>query len=639
MFSGKSTHNRPIALLILIALFLVLAPTTHAQTKTFNWTNWDIDMVLQPDGSLEVTETQTLNFQGEPFTFGFRSIPVGRQGNNDGISNISVREGDQIFRESSSNAPGTFEVINDGGETRINWYFEPAIGEHTYTFAYTVHGAVRSGAAEEGSGDQIFWTVIPSDHPATVNRSRATITLPEGITPQRLIDTNEHLVEAYFNEVATDSVLINVSEDERVITYEANLPLTPGNSFDVRVQFPTGLLAAAAPEWQVAEQRSDAIGLGVLALSLLLLVVGPLGVVLLWYMRGRDPQLGIVVPDYITEPPDTLPPAMVGSLVDEKVDMQDIMSTLVDLAHRGYVIMEEEKKSFTFIRTDKQDVDLRGFENKFLKDVFRGDNSRTLNSLQYKFAGNIPALRNMIIDDLIDEGYLPHSPQSVRSRYTWLAALVFGMGIAGLFLFGILLGERNAGLVCFPVGAIIISAIALFIAARHMPRKTAKGAEATAKWLAFKKYLQNIKQYADIENSSEIFEKYLAYAIAFGLERSFINTFSQSPTTAVPPWFIPYPTAHMPRPMGGMPRPSSGTSGGGSSSGGGMPNLGDVSGGLTGGLAGMSAGLTRMLNNTSNVLKSTPPPANTGGSRSGGGGFSGGFSGGSSGGGGSAGFG
>ena len=258
MLSGKPTHNRPIALLILIALFLVLAPTTRAQTKTFDWTNWDIDMVLQPDGSMEVTETQTLDFQGAPFTFGFRSIPVGSRGNNDGISNISVREGDQGFRESSSNAPGTFEVINDGGETRINWYFEPALGEHTYTFAYTVHGAVRSGAAEEGSGDQIFWTVIPSDHPATVNRSRATITLPEGIAPQRLIDTNEHLVAAYFNEVATDSVLITVSEDERVITYEANVPLTPGNSFDVRVQFPTGLLAAAAPEWQGAEQRSDA---------------------------------------------------------------------------------------------------------------------------------------------------------------------------------------------------------------------------------------------------------------------------------------------------------------------------------------------------------------------------------------------
>lgn len=93
MFKGKVIHNRLIALLALITLFLIFAPATRAQTKTFNWTNWDIDMALQPDGSLVVTETQTLNFQGEPFTFGFRSIPVGRRGNNDGISNVSVREG------------------------------------------------------------------------------------------------------------------------------------------------------------------------------------------------------------------------------------------------------------------------------------------------------------------------------------------------------------------------------------------------------------------------------------------------------------------------------------------------------------------------------------------------------------------
>lgn len=643
MFKGKVIHNRLIALLALITLFLIFAPATRAQTKTFNWTNWDIDMALQPDGSLIVTETQTLNFQGEPFTFGFRSIPVGRRGNNDGISNVSVREGDQVFTESFSNAPGTFELVNNGDETRINWYFDPAIGEHTYTFSYTVHGAVRAGTMEEGSGDQIFWTVIPSDHPARVDSSRVTITLPEGISPQRYFDTNEHLVEAYINDAVADNVLITVSEDERTITYVAQQPLMPGYSFDVRVQFPHGLLPAVMPEWQATEQRNDAIGLTVLALSCLLLIVGPLAVVLLWYLRGRDPQLGIVVPDYITEPPDALPPAMVGSLVDEKVDMQDIMSSLVDLAHRGYVLMEEDKKnSYTFTRTDKKDADLRDFESKFLNDIFRGESSRSLSSLQYKFAGKIPALRNMIIDDLIKEGYLPSNPQSVRSRYIWLAAGVFILGIVSLFFLGILM-EDNADLVCFPVGAILLTGIALFIAARYMPRKTAKGTETSAKWMAFKKYLQNIKQYADIENSSDIFEKYLAYAIAFGLERSFINSFSQSPATAAPPWFIPYPTGPMPMGGGyGMPRPSGGASGGGASSGSGAPSLGDMSGGLTGGLAGMSAGLTRMLNNTSNVLKSTPPPANTGSSRSGGfssGGFSGGFSGGSSGGGGSAGFG
>ena len=638
--------KRTLLPLLLILFLSALAPTAAAQLKSFHWTEWNIDVVLQPDGSLAVTETQTLDFSGAPFTFGFRSIPVGRAGNNDGIRDVSVREGDLVYRESSSNAAGTFEVVDQGDETRINWYFDPALGENTYTFSYIVDGAVRAGTADEGSGDQIFWTVIPSDAPARIDASRTTITLPEGVYPQRFTGTEDYLVEAYINDVATSDVAITVSEDERTIVYETLRALMPGEKLDVRVQFPHGLLPIVTPAWQASEQRDDVVGLGVLAVSLLLLVGGPLGVLLLWYLRGRDPQLGIVVPDYVTEPPDALPPAIVGALIDEKVDMQDIISTLIDLAHRGYLTMEEkEKRGYQYTRTAKPDSDLREYERTFLARVFRGEETRSLSSLQNKFYSAIPELKRQIDDAIVAEGLLPRAPQNVRTIYTVLAAAVLVLGVASLFLIGIFLGN-NAGLACFPMMAIVGTAIALFIAARHMPRKTAKGAEAAAKWQAFKTYLKNIKEYADIEQSGDIFDKYLAYAVAFGLERSFINTFSQATTTPIPPWYTPFPT--MGHPMGGGmgpvimggPRPS-----GGGSVGGGMPSLGDISGGLTGGLVGMSAGLTRMLNNASSTMRSSPPPANSGssGSFGGGGGFSGGFSGGfgggSSGGGGGAGFG
>jgi len=648
MFSRTySVSKRVLLPLLLFVVLLGLAPAALAQTKTFHWSQWDIDVVLQPDGRLAVTETQTLNFSGAPFTFGFRSIPVGRAGNNDGISDVSVREGNQAYTESFSNAPGTFEVVDEGDETRINWYFDPALGEHTYTFSYIINGAVRMGTSEQGSGDQIFWTVIPSDVPARVDSSRTTITLPEGVYPQRFTGTDNYLVEAYIADYTSSDVAITVSDDERVITYETLRPLMPGEALDVRVQFPHGLLAIPTPAWQASEQRDDVVGTAVLALSLLLLVAGPLGVVLLWYLRGRDPQLGIVVPDYIAEPPDTLPPAMVGALLDEKVDMKDIMSTLVDLAHRGYVTMEEgERKSYTFTRTAKPDSDLREFERTFLAKVFRGEESRTLSSLNNKFYSAIPQLRTQIEEAIIKEGYLPRSPQSVRTSYTILAAVVLVLGIASLFFVGVFLGN-NAGLSCFPMMAIVGTAIALFIAARHMPKKTPKGAEAAAKWNAFRTYLKNIRQYADVENSGDIFDKYLGYAVAFGLERAFITTFAESPSTPIPTWYMPYPTV-LHAPMGGGMGPFIGgrpQAGGAGSSGGGVPSLGDISGGLTGGLAGMSAGLTRMLNNTSTAMRSTPPPANAGSSGhfGGGGGFSGGFSGGfgggSSGGGGSAGFG
>ena len=167
-----------------------------------------------------------------------------------------------------------------------------------------------------------------------------------------------------------------------------------------------------------------------------------------------------------------------------------------------------------------------------------------------------------------------------------------------------------------------------------MPAKTQKGAESAAQWEAFRNYLKNIDEYQDMAEAGDIFEKYLAYATAFGLERTWIRKFAAVSTTPVPGWYQPYPYY-------GYNRGHSGRRPLGKSSGGGMqaPTLEGMSGGLTGGLESMSDGLTRMLSSTNTILKSTPPSASSGGRSSGG--FSGGFSGGgfSSGGGGSRGFG
>src|SRR5690606_2332923 len=120
------------------------------------------------------------------------------------------------------------------------------------------------------------------------------------------------------------------------------------------------------------ENVKPLVDLGVLLLALLFFIGGPLAVFGFWYTRGRDPKVG-PVPEYLSEPPSDLPPAVVGTLLDEKADTRDIMSTIIDLARRGYVVMEEDQttgffgigvnREFVFKRTDKPlDGDLRGFE-------------------------------------------------------------------------------------------------------------------------------------------------------------------------------------------------------------------------------------------------------------------------------------
>ena len=110
------------------------------------------------------------------------------------------------------------------------------------------------------------------------------------------------------------------------------------------------------PAWQSSFDQQRAfdenvlplINLGVIALSLLIAIGG----VLFFYIavscvRGAIRKIG-PVPTYLSEPPSDLPPAVVGTLVDERADPRDAISTIIDLAHRGYLAIEEEQNEGVF---------------------------------------------------------------------------------------------------------------------------------------------------------------------------------------------------------------------------------------------------------------------------------------------------
>lgn len=87
--------------------------------------------------------------------------------------------------------------------------------------------------------------------------------------------------------------------------------------------------------------------LGFGALGALFLFGGPALLYLLWYRLGRDKPVEVIA-DYLPEPPDDLPPGVAGVLLDEQVDMQDIIATLVDLARRKAISITEEEKRGLF---------------------------------------------------------------------------------------------------------------------------------------------------------------------------------------------------------------------------------------------------------------------------------------------------
>jgi uncharacterized membrane protein len=418
-------------------------------------------------------------------------------------------------------------------------------------------------------------------------------------------------------------------------------------SVEVRIQYPHDP-SMKKPSWQAGYDREQAykdnirpfVSLGLIGLSIFLLLGGIAFVYLTYVRTGRDPQ-AVVAPEYLSEPPSDELPGIVGALVDEKADMQDILATLVDLGRREYLVIEQAKSEgvlglfasddFRFHRTDKSDSDLTGYEQTLLRGLFPGGAKETsLADLRTKFYRYIPAIKQQMYTELVNKGYFKRSPESTRN--TWMFG---GIGIMALaaFLFWVALSVTviSPVIMCPPVALGMVGAFAA-VAASYMPAKTQKGSQEAARWRAFRTYLGNIKHYADLTQVAGQFDRYLPFAVAFGMQEHLTRDFVPV-LTAMPGWYFPtYVGGPWVGGYRGQPVPYRG---GGAGMGkvdlGGPGGLNDMSRSLTEGLNSLSGGLTQMLNDASRVMTSKPSSSSGGhGGFSGGGSFGGGGSGGGS---------
>jgi uncharacterized membrane protein YgcG len=615
-----------ILLAVLISIGLAVPIVQAASTCSLSWDRYDADIQVNTDGTLTVTEIETIHFTGSCHK-GFRIIPQSR-GTTD---NIVVWEGDRRYTANAASEYSFSTFHDDNGDINLTWYFPyTSNSTHVYNIQYTVHNGLLYYPKD--GYDRIQWKAIPSDHAYPILNSNVTLHLPDG-TPILNGASGPRIGVAEGN-----LAIASAGSDRSTARFVATSPLSPGDGIEIRADFQHGAIAGTAPAWQTQydfqEKYGPIISLASCILGLLLMLGGLMWVYLRWYTRGRDPLTGLGA-EYVTEPPSALPAGVVGTLVDEKADMQDIIATLIDLARRGVITMQEEQtagflgigssRDFVFKRVDTaHESNLRDYERTLLNDVVPSG-ERKLSDLKNSFYTSIPKIKKDLYKEVVKEGLFPSSPDSVRSRWAGAGCGIIFLAILGGIGVGVLFADTTVGVV-FPFIGLGFFGLVTISASAAMPVKTRKGSEAKAAWLAFKRYLENIKQYTKIEEATAQFDKYLPYAIAFGIDRSWINTFAQV-NTPVPIWYHPYW-------YGGPIGSGTPMSGGGVGSIG-TPSVQGMSNSLAGSLQSMSTGLTSMLNSAASTF--TSHPSSSGG---GGGGWSGGgFSGGGGGGGGSAGFG
>lgn len=488
------------------------------------------DITILPNGDLQFVETWVVDFKNGPFTFAFRELPKNKLRE---IAAWDVREGNKVFRQGYGSYEYTVEETSD--KYKITWRF-PATNQRekflSDTRAFELKYTVRGGMRIYDAGDQLWWKFIEGDRAYPIESARVTLHLPAQFS------TDQIKTSAYVNADETGGARVI---DGQTIEFSGG-PFPPKMEWEIRAQFPH-VINAAPEEWQQWDDRVEHIvaqnNFYATVAFVIILIGGPLLLLVLWYLFGRDKPTTFAA-EFLPNPPDDALPGVVGALLDEQADLRDIVATVADLAQRGFLRIREADSSGSPIyeRTARAATDLAPFENAILDTLMGSSVQRPLAEIRGSFYYRVDDLKNALYREVVARGLFSANPFETRALYyrigKWGALLIPCLAFATA-CFTIVF----APMVFLPLLALEIFFIAVVFLSRVMPQRTTKGATAAAQWNAFRRYLENLEKYTQTQTAQENFAAYLPYAIAFGLEKTWLEKFQQTDTPA-PKWYVPY---------------------------------------------------------------------------------------------------
>ena len=327
--------------LLFILTFFVVTSINAEEIK-----NFQSNININKDGTINVNENISYDFGGLEKHGIYRDIPYIK-------TNSDKKKFRLIFSDFSvvDENQNTYNfVLSDDGEKislKIGDANRLVTGIHQYTISYKVAGALTYYSDH----DELYWNVTGNSWTVPIDSSTAIINLPENL------ENSNVKLACYTGSTGDNLTLCKTDYKSGKATITADESLLVNQGLTAVVGFPKNIVAVLEPKEFVSLQDSLIGKLVGLLIGLLVFIwyVGlPIYIIYRWIRYGRDPKSTVGVTTAWFDPPKTqdgkrfLTPGEVGTLGDETVDMKDISATIVDLARRGYIIIDERKKETSF---------------------------------------------------------------------------------------------------------------------------------------------------------------------------------------------------------------------------------------------------------------------------------------------------
>jgi len=428
-------------------------------------------------------------------------------------------------------------------------------GKQTYVIKYRVEDVVM----DYGEGPEIYWNVSGGQWDTAILKTKAEIVSDFGKIEK--IDC--------FAGVSGGETKGCVSEiDENRAIFESDQELGMGREMTIVAQISKdNLLRGPTKTEKIMRMIRDNWGYVVAIIPLLLMGY-------FWWKKGRDRRYINDNVFYVEEgaeerstklfeknPLSTvyqkiegLSPIQVGMIIDEKVDLNDVVAEIVDLARRGFLKIEKIEKKGIFGKTDYKMVgtgpskgELKEYQRFLLESIFGNVSEvkisnvkitpntsltpagagrakegkeitktgvigeKKISELKDKFYVHLPKLIEKVEESLVEEKCFSEKPSKTKGK--WLGGVTaINMAAMGLIIWFIMT-TFNPGPVFVLMGLFIPSAIL----ASKMVAKTAKGYNFYRQAVSLRWFIEKGKWREEIAEKKLFLSEVLPLAISLGV--------------------------------------------------------------------------------------------------------------------------
>ena len=550
---------------IVAAVLLVLTPAAASAVTPDvpgrEITRWEQTYTLHPDGTAYVLLEFDFDFGDNPGHGPYFVLPT-RQGYDktyDRLYDIS-----RFSSSSPTGAPSRMR-IDKGRDYASVWIGDANTanvrGVQTYVVTYAVkrvmNATTSAETADGSSGDEFYWNPVGEGWTIPISNATVTVVGPVSATKAQCFAGAKYL------KTACDSH--GAPSDATVFSQGY---LEPGQPFTVDLLYPSGTFETKPALIERSDfKRAFTLNAGTVGAALAILLGGI--VLLAWKLRttATDEQFAVLTPglmpmgpadgavvkrDYKTpvavrfEPPAGMRPGQIGTLIDEKADPRDVTATLVDLAVRGYLRIDDagEKKTglfskeqdYTLVKLRDNDNGLAQYEAILHKALFAGRNQVALSDLKTTFSSSMAKVQKQLYTNVTQLGWFRSDPQMARMKWATAGVVVTVLGGLGT---AVLAANSRFALVSLPF---IVLGVMTLATTRNAPARTAKGTAVLQDARGFELYVSKAEaNQLKFEEGEDLFSKYLPYAIAFGVADKWAKKFEelaqQGKRLAEPTWY------------------------------------------------------------------------------------------------------